>query len=464
MAGGSPPIAVMRLNWFSPLPPAATGIAEYARTLLPSLCRQVDVTVWTDQETWSKDLAANCEIRRFSPDQVDWVRINRADLSVFNLGNNVDFHGGIWEVNRAHAGIVILHDLRLQDFFWGVYSRRPGGTKKYIELMEEVYGPAGAEAAGEISRGKVEPSSQCVRYPLTEAATKNAIGVITHTSNGFDALREHCPQAVGYLPLPYAAADANTFAAWSPRSHRSAPKPTAVPPFKIVVFGHIGPNRRVGSLLRSLSTMATKSKYRVEIHGLLWDEEQVRAEIARYQLAGQVTLHGYSPDLDDAIADADLAVNLRFPTMGEASLSQLQIWDHAIPSIVTRTGWYATLSEEAVLFVDPEHEEEDLSRHLKAFADDPAGFKTMGDTGRKILLRDHTPGQYIAALLNFAKRALSARGTLALLKAARGAGEMVGPWMRSGECMLHVAETVAAQTSQCTRLTPVEVGPSAPTE
>ena len=60
----------------------------------------------------------------------------------------------------------------------------------------------------------------------------------------------------------------------------------------------------------------------------------------RVELLGlreRVTFHGYvsEAELEAALDDADLAVNLRYPTMGEASGSQLRIWDHALPSLVT---------------------------------------------------------------------------------------------------------------------------------
>ncbi len=93
-----------------------------------------------------------------------------------------------------------------------------------------------------------------------------------------------------------------------------------------------------------------------------------------------VTLHGFVPaeDLEAALTSAHLAINLRFPTMGEASVSQLQIWDHALPSLVTRVGWYATLPQETVAFVRPEHEITDIQAHLHAFVDDPGRYAHMG--------------------------------------------------------------------------------------
>ena len=58
-----------------------------------------------------------------------------------------------------------------------------------------------------------------------------------------------------------------------------------------------------------------------------------------------VKIHGYVRDLDERLAEADLAVNLRYPSMGEASAAQLRIWDHALPSLVTERGGIASFRE-----------------------------------------------------------------------------------------------------------------------
>ena len=104
--------------------------------------------------------------------------------------------------------------------------------------------------------------------------------------------------------------------------------------------------------------------------------------------------------LEAALASAHLAINLRFPTMGEASVSQLQIWAHALPSLVTRVGWYATLPQETVAFVRPEHEIIDIQAHLRAFVDDPRRYVQMGEDGHRFLQAYHTPGAYVQAIID----------------------------------------------------------------
>ena len=89
--------------------------------------------------------------------------------------------------------------------------------------------------------------------------------------------------------------------------------------------------------------------------------------------------------MEQKLSTADLAINLRYPSMGEASGSQLQFWDYGLPTLVTRTGWYASLPEGTTAFVRPEHEVEDMQAHLRAFLADPSAFRAMGERGRQSL-------------------------------------------------------------------------------
>ena len=162
-------------------------------------------------------------------------------------------------------------------------------------------------------------------------------------------------------------------------------------------------NRRVDSLLQALGTLPDGDLFRLDIYGQVWDREYVRTQIQTLGLQGLVKLHGFVPaeELDSALAAAHLAVNLRYPTMGESSFSQLQIWDHALPTLVSQVGWYAKLPENAVAFVRPEHEVLDIQRHLNAFLADPDRFMEMGAQGRHFLEEHHRPEMYVEALIAF---------------------------------------------------------------
>src|SRR3990172_10003849 len=111
----------MKLNWFSPLPPAKTDIAHYTKRLLPALSTVAEVTLWTEQRTWDRELENYAEVRSYRNRGIRWLELNRADMTVYQMGNNPRFHGTLWEISRLHGGVVVLHDLRLHHFFDGLY-------------------------------------------------------------------------------------------------------------------------------------------------------------------------------------------------------------------------------------------------------------------------------------------------------------------------------------------------------
>jgi hypothetical protein len=127
-------------------------------------------------------------------------------------------------------------------------------------------------------------------------------------------------------------------------------------------------------------------------------------------LERNVKYHGYTPAhrLDNVLHEADLVINLRGPTVGECSGSQLRAWDHALPTLVSRTGWYATIPESATSFVsvysDPKSEIKDIHRHLDAFLQEPEMFALRGQAGRTLLLERHSQSSYINGLLALCRR------------------------------------------------------------
>src|SRR5262249_62365382 len=146
-----------------------------------------------------------------------------------------------------------------------------------------------------------------------------------------------------------------------------------------------------------------RGKFQLDVYGDLWDKGHVEHCCRSLGLQDQVRLYGHVADetLDAALGSAHLAINLRLPTMGEASESQLQLWSHALPSLVTRVGWYASLPEEAVCFVRPDHEMADIQAHLRAFLTNPSHFAAKGENGRQVLEEQHVPESYAEAVVQF---------------------------------------------------------------
>ena len=115
----------MRLNWFSPLPPAKSGIADYTVRLLPALTECAEIVLWTDQECWDLGLERYAEVCPYRLQDISWAHVNRAVMSVLHIGNNHRLHGNIWQISQCHPGLIVLHDSALQQLFAGLSTMLP---------------------------------------------------------------------------------------------------------------------------------------------------------------------------------------------------------------------------------------------------------------------------------------------------------------------------------------------------
>ena len=82
----------MRLAFFSPLPPARSGIADYSEELLLHLRKLDNVDTFTER-----------------PAVFD---ASAYDVCIYQLGNN-PFHTFAYEAAMEHPGIVVLHEANL---------------------------------------------------------------------------------------------------------------------------------------------------------------------------------------------------------------------------------------------------------------------------------------------------------------------------------------------------------------
>jgi glycosyltransferase involved in cell wall biosynthesis len=415
----------MRLNWFSPLPPARTDIAHYTMRVLQALAGRAEMVLWTDQTVWDPLLEKYAVVRYYQPEHMPWAELNRSDMNVYHIGNNPPAHGSIWQVSRRHQGLVVLHDLSLQHLFAGLFRDYWRDRDGYLVQMEKFYDWEGRLAAEAFWEGKLSILHMSEHYPLTALAVQGALGVLVHTQQGLVDQRQENACPVAYMPLPYAPSQRSSINSSSCRGRQAGG-----PPYRLITFGYLGVNRRVESLLQALSTLPDGDLFRLDIYGQVWDSEYIYTKIQALGLQGLVQLHGFVPEdeLDSALAAADLAVNLRYPTMGEASGSQLRIWDHALPTLVSQIAWYAKLPETAVAFVRPEHEVLDIQRHLNAFLADPGRFSEMGEQGRRLLEAHHRPDTYAEALIDFVADAQQFSSQAAAYDLAERVGTAMHGW------------------------------------
>ncbi len=429
----------LKLAWFSPVVPQPTDIANYTARLQPHLDAEFDVRYFTETESGFLDLAKG---RRYDcdPGSVPYEifrELNLVDLPVYHIGNNPRFHLNTLFLSRCKPGLVVLHDRKLHHFMDAVYKHRLGDRRTYIAWMRRYHGTLGADAAAAAWDTLISIDFMAEHFPLTQVATETALGVIAHTKHSFAAVSRITSNPVFRLPLAFPAGAAPA---------EREPTGDANEKIRLVMFGFLGANRRVTEFLRALAKLRERDRFVVDLAGVVGNMDQVTATIAKLHLENSVTVHGYVKQaaLEGLLARADLAINLRYPSMGEASGAQLRIWSNALPSLVTSTEGYAELPEEAVCFVRPEHEEADIQRHLLGFLADPQSYREKGAYGRKLLEREHSPESYVRELHEIACAAGSMRLRQTKCELADTIGRTIVPLGTSAGRTAFYAETISA--------------------
>ncbi len=410
----------MKINWFSPLPPARTDIAHYTARIIPVLSQVSDLTLWTYQQEWDKGLEHYAPVLSFKEDKLDWSKLNRADATLYNIGNDGIYHRDIFSFSQQHSGIILLHDFNLHELFEGIY--RSQSDYKYLEMLRRIYGSKGLEEGIKYINGETSKDAMITMFPFYELALNNSLGAVIHNFDNLEYASDNNPAPVFYTPLPYA--NENNLRPLNSRISSTEKRSR----LSLICFGYFGgKNRRLIPILKSLASYPKKDKLNLNIYGEIQFLDEIVSLIESLKLKKSVTFHGFAPEnkLNAALDSADLAINLRYPTRGEASGSLLRTWNHALPSLVTKAGWFKQLPESCVAFVRPDAEEEDIHRHLNACLADPGHYRTMGLAGRKYLEENHSSETFVRNIMEFIPQVISYKSkAFALELGKRTAGKI----------------------------------------
>jgi glycosyltransferase involved in cell wall biosynthesis len=407
----------MKLNLFTPLPPARTDIAQCVARLLPALAARADVTLWSDQNEIDPSLEKLAAVRRYKPGKIDWRELSYADFNLYNVGNDARFHASIMDVAFEVPGIVVLHDAGINELAYHSLARFPFHREKYLKLMAEE-GEEAFRMAEACFANKVDLREVAAKYPLAWWGVKGAYGVVTHNRPALDAALPNIDKPILDTPLPWTSK-----AAMRPVFSR-----TLDGRLEMVICGYLNsPNRRLMEVLDAMASFTRRERIFLHVAGNIAEPQPVVEKIAALGLADNVKLYGYMTEkaLAQLLDRAHMAVNLRWPSMGEASGAQLRYWNHSLPSLVTRTGWYAARRPGTVLFVEPEHEAADLHKHWDAALDDYAAVARVGLAGRAELEKCHSAEVFADALLDFLPVADEYRRTAFVPKLAVRAGAAI---------------------------------------
>ena len=333
-----------------------------------------------------------------------------ADACIYQIGDNEEFHRGCLEWMPRFPGIVSLHDIFLGHLFFGWAEGRRDEAE---EILRFWYGGAAAEAFfPAAAAGDFIEQTRSVS-PMTEWICAMARGVIIHSGFGAERVLASCPGPVYQVPLPVERP--------SLLADRPEARPAGDGRFRVLTVGHVNPNKRAESVIRAIGsskTLRATTVYRLV--GKVSSARRVhlvdlaKASGVMLEISGEVD----DADLVGALAEADVACCMRWPSLEGASGSTIEAMLWGKPAIVTNTGFYSELPDDCVIKIDPDDEVASCRAALELLQREEKSRHLMGKAARAWAEEVFSPGNYASNLIRIAQEANRLRPVVSVLEEA----------------------------------------------
>jgi glycosyltransferase involved in cell wall biosynthesis len=375
-----------RLAFVGPLPPVRSGIADYARDLLPHLLDDFEIEVFVDDRHplvtegafGTLPLHPAAELER---------RVANFDCVVYQMGNNLH-HRFVLELARKVPGIVVLHDLVLHHLYEEIAGLEDE-WEAYGDALREAYGPIGA-AVVQWKRWRLGSERENFALPLFEPIGSRSRGVLVHSRSADAEVRRRLPEIpVERIPMGI------------PRETEldrdGARRRLRVPPEQVLVgaFGFLTPIKRLDVLGTALhAAWQHCPNLRLVLIGEASPGLRLEGIFTPSELAGgRVEHRGYvaADEYRDWMAATDVAVNLRFPSAGETSASLLRLLGDGKCTLVSAYRQFLEIPAAAAVRIPLGAEEEGtLAHELAALARDPERRVRIGRAARAFVAAEHS--------------------------------------------------------------------------
>ena len=397
----------MRLAYFSPLPPARSGIADYSAELVPALAEHLELELFVDEGVKvDESLTSRFPVRGDRAFPALWES-GRYDAVLYHVGNNPDYHARTWAMLQRIPGIVVLHEAMLHHLVRGMTMAK-GDLEGYVEEMRYAYGKTG-EALARRSVGTGIPLDVW-NYPLFERVVDASLGLIVHNDCTGDRVRASRP-GTRIVKIPHHLSLRELEGGASPEEARAA---LGIPAeaFVVASFGFVTPAKRIDVALRSFARLRREVPNAVYLLVGEVSPHYDFAGILTSELAPGVTVVGRT-ELDRFLLymlAADVAVNLRYPSAGETSGTLIRLLGMGKPVIVSHTGAFSEIPDDCCAKIDLDETEEDLlAAVLVRLATDEPLRRRMGENARRHMATHHTLEGSARAYADFVREIVAAR-------------------------------------------------------
>ncbi len=352
----------MKVGFFSPLPPARTGVADYSAALLRALRA-------------SGNLEGGA------------VQLGDGDINLYHLGNN-QLHGEIYQRALDKPGVAVLHDAVLQHFFLGNFREQD-----YIAEFIYNYGAWSEDQARQLWRGRARSAGdpQYFRYPMLKRVAERSLALIVHNPAAASMVKAHVPGAVIHeiphlLDLPERPERSKID---SLRRNLGIREGT----FLFGVFGHLRESKRLPAVLRAFHRARAGAEIALLVAGDFVSRDLQRALEPLLRAEGIFRI-GYTPERDFWLhaAAVDACINLRYPTAGETSGISIRLMGIGKPVLMSASLETADFPDASCLRVDAGPAQEDLLVEFMVWlARFPQDARAIGERAAAHIREFHNP-------------------------------------------------------------------------
>ncbi len=398
----------MTVGFFSPLPPARTGVADYAAALLVELRRRGRVEI--------------------AP--------RRCDIALYHLGNN-PLHAAIYRRALEQPGVVVAHDATLHHFLLGQLDE-----KAYVEEFVYNYGEWNRGLARELWRGRAAAGAdrRYFEFPMLRRVLERARAVVVHNPEAariverclgrgasFQACRVGCqadslnanaetnlgtetaidnfsaslpldgesgstPSKPRVVEIPHLFAPPDPLpgeAGATRRRQRLGIDPGA---FLLGIFGFLRESRRLIPALEAFTELRRKNeRLALLVAGEFVSSDLERAAAPLLASPG-VVRRPYLEEREfwEAASAVDACINLRDPGAGETSGIAIRLMGLGKPVLATRSEAWARFPEGSWLPVARgAAERESLREHIRLLTSVAGAAAAVGERGARYVRARH---------------------------------------------------------------------------
>lgn len=350
----------------TPIPPQKTGIGDYADGLISGL-RSLGriVQVYTQTRFLPVGIPGISPLTEFDAD------VSHPERTVYQVGNNSNFHDEQILYLMKNGGIVHLHDFSLHHIF--AHFTYFGDKNVYYGLLQKWYGTVFSESvrARHDAHGVPFWETQDVVFnPLNEEVVSAASAVIVHSRFAKRFIADRFPRKSVYV-VPQRYPDA------------VATRRIGNDPLKVCSLGFVDPNKTVDKTVEAVARCRDRgANILLDVAGAIHPCcESLRLLAENLDVADKVNFLGAvsQEQLFEFFKTSDVCVVLRDPTVGETSAIVSRALQYGMPLIVNDVGSYSELPAFVPKLSTGGLVSQELSDILCRWATDHETFRLVSD-------------------------------------------------------------------------------------